>query len=114
MSTFPNAVLQDMADVIKAGDWVSLHSANPGTTGASEIVGVARVQTTWTSGTDGTVSGTEVLFVGVPAGTVTHIGLWSAATSGTFRGGEELDNPIVLNDAGDVKITPGGSVTAAA
>lgn len=114
MSTFPNAVLQSMADVMKAGPWLSLHTANPGTTGASPVAGVARVQTTWTSNGDGTITGTEVLFENVPAGTVTHVGQWDSSTGGTFKGGEALDTPIVLNAPGDVKITPSGAVTAAA
>lgn len=80
--------------VTGAGSWISLHTADPGTTGASEATGgtpaYARKQTTWTGGAaDGSVTGSAVA-IDVPAGTYTHIGVWSAATSGTFVGGAAL------------------------
>ncbi|ORL15421.1 phage tail fiber protein [Prescottella equi] len=68
------------------GSYISLHTADPGTTGASEATGggYARVQTTWTGGTvDGTVTGSAVTIT-VPAGTYAWAGIWSAASSGNF------------------------------
>lgn len=72
----------------------SLHSADPGTTGSSEISGgspaYARQALTWTAGTvDGQATASAVF--DVPAGqAVTHAGLWTAASGGTF-----LDNVAV-------------------
>lgn len=106
---------QAMIDVLKtSGTYLSLHTADPTTTGGSEVSGgspaYARKQTTWTSGTTGTLSGTEVTF-DCPAATVTHVGLWSAASGGTFIAGQALSSSIVLGAQGQVKITPSGLQT---
>ena len=73
--------------------YLSLHTATPGTTGASEVTGgspaYARKSTVVTA-TSGTGTSTTVTF-DVPAGvTVTHFGTWSAVTGGTFYGGNAL------------------------
>lgn len=72
-----------------AATHASLHSADPGTTGANEISGgspaYARKALTWTAGTvDGQVTATAVFDVAASQG-VTHAGLWDALTGGTFR-----------------------------
>ena len=73
---------------------MSLHTAEPGSTGASEVAGgtYARVPVTWTSGTvDGQYTATVPDF-NVPAGTIpTWVGLWSS--SGTF-----LDKAAIPGD----------------
>lgn len=66
----------------------SLHTADPGTTGASEVTGgspaYARKALTWTAGTTGT--GTASATYDVPASTtVTHGGIWNAAAAPAFR-----------------------------
>ncbi|MCE0510834.1 hypothetical protein LVJ59_17435 [Microbacterium sp. KKR3/1] len=76
------------------GDWISLHTGDPGTTGANEATGgspaYARKQTVWSGGSsDGSVPGSVVAF-DVPAGEYTHIGVWTASTAGTFVGGFAL------------------------
>ena len=92
------------------GTYVSLHTADPGTTGASEATGgspaYARQQTTWTAGSsDGVVSGSEVT-VDAAAATYTHFGIWSAASGGTFVGGGALSSSVTLAAQGQVKVTP--------
>lgn len=73
-----------------AATHASLHTADPGTTGSAEVAGgspaYARQAITWAAGaTDGVQTGTLAADFDVPAGTtVTHIGLWTAATGGTF------------------------------
>lgn len=65
-----------------AGASVSLHTADPGTSGASEVTGggYARKTTTWAGGVaDGAVAGSQVEF-DVPAATITHFGVWSGST----------------------------------
>lgn len=74
-----------------AAPYVSLNTADPGTTGANEAAGITRVAISWSTGdnTDGVQTGVAVL--AVPAGvTVTHASLWSAATGGTYRDGAVL------------------------
>lgn len=95
------------------GDRISLHTADPGTTGASEVTGgspaYARKTTTWSGGaSDGSVVGSQVTF-DVPAGTYTHIGIWSAG--GTFIGGQPLNSSAVAGQQGTVLVTP--TITAA-
>lgn len=97
------------------GAYLSLHTADPGTTGASEATGgspaYARQQTTWTGGAaDGNVAGSQVTF-DAPAGTYTHFGIWSAATGGTFIGGAALSSSVTLGAQGQVKHTPTASVS---
>lgn len=68
--------------------FASLHSADPGTTGTSEITGgapaYARKALTWTAGTpDGVVTASATF--DVPASqAVTFAGLWTAVTAGAF------------------------------
>ena len=95
--------------VTALGSWVSLHTADPGTTGTSEATGgspaYARKQTTWTAGSsDGIVNGSEVT-IDAPAGTYTYAGLWSAATAGTFIGSVAISSTN-LAAQGQIKVTP--------
>lgn len=95
------------------GAYVSVHTADPGTTDTSEASGgspaYARAATTWTGGTsDGIVTGSAVV-IDVPSGTYTHIGLWSAATSGTFIGSAAITSTTFAAQ-GTLAITP--TVTA--
>jgi hypothetical protein len=95
--------------VTNLGGWVSLHTGDPGTTGANEATGgspaYARKQTTWTTGTsDGVVAGSEVT-VDVPAGTYTYAGFWSAQTGGTFTGSAAITS-TTLSAQGQIKVTP--------
>ena len=76
-----------------AAPYASLHSAAPGTTGASELStsggspAYARKALSWAPGTvDGTVTATAVF--DVPAGvTVAGAGLYTATTGGTYLDG---------------------------
>lgn len=92
------------------GTWISLHTADPGTTGASEATGgspaYARKQTTWTGGaSDGSVAGSQVA-IDVPAGTYTHFSIWTASSAGTFVGSGALSSAAALGAQGQVLVTP--------
>lgn len=96
-------------EVTGLGSWVSLHTADPGTTGASEATGgspaYARKQTTWTAGgSDGIVAGSQVS-IDLAAGTYTHFGIWSASTAGTFVGGGSISS-TTLGGQGIILVTP--------
>lgn len=83
--------------VTARGNWISLHTADPGVTGASEASGgtpaYARKQTTWAGGAvDGVVSGSSVP-IDVPGDDYPYWGIWSAPTGGTFVGGFQLASP---------------------
>lgn len=59
-----------------AFDLVSVHSGNPGTTGANEIPDVTRQATTWPTADDGE-STAVVTFPGF-VGTAAYLGFWNA------------------------------------
>jgi hypothetical protein len=89
---------------------VSLHSADPGTTGTSETT-AARRPVTWTVDADGDLTSTVLNFTGGAAnGAVTHVGYWSALTGGTFRGGDPIPagggNDLTFNASGQYNLTP--------
>ena len=71
---------------------VSIHTGDPGTTGANEVTGgipaYARQTPTWGPAAAGQVAITAALTFDIPGGTsyvVTHWGLWNGATF--LRGG---------------------------
>jgi hypothetical protein len=68
--------------------YVSLHTADPGDTGTNECTGgsyARQLITLGTAATASTISNTAVItFAGMPAATVSHYGIWSAATTGTL------------------------------
>lgn len=111
---FTNAAKEAAALSVSAlGNSISLHTADPGTTGASEVTGgspaYARKITTWTGGTsDGAVTGSPVVF-DVPAGTYTHIVIWNGST---FVAGFALSSSTgALPGQQTVTVTP--SITVA-
>ena len=84
---------------------LSLHSADPGTTGTSETT-ATRQAVTWTVDADGDLtSGSKAFTGGASNGAVTHVGLWSAATGGTFRGAFALTGDTTFNSAGEYTVT---------
>lgn len=71
--------------------YASLHTANPGSTGTSEVSGgtpaYARQALTWNSSSAGSKTLSDTPLFDVPAATtITHVGIWSASTAGTFYG----------------------------
>lgn len=106
--------------------YISLHKSNPGeegtTAATSELTGggYARKQVTWGPATainsdvtvdKGKVTGNALTF-DVPAGTITHYGVWNVATgsgNSTSTGwmyGKPLSAVITLGQAGKVTVTP--------
>ena len=90
--------------------YVSLHTGDPGETGANEVAtsvaGYARKNhTSWTTSTAGTLSNNgDITFDTITdasdSATVTHVGIWTAASSGTFicGGSVTTSKTIALND----------------
>ena len=94
--------------------FVSLHTADPGDTGASEIAtgSYARTSAAFTnSGANPTVSSNNAI-VTFPAataawGTVTHFGVWSASSGGTFRGSGALTTSKAVNNGDTARFAVG-------
>ena len=87
--------------------YLSLHTATPGATGASEVSGssYARVLcTTSFSSVDGTVTNTaQIDFPEVTSSsyTATHGGIWSASSGGTYYVGFDV-SPDKLHAVGSI------------
>lgn len=70
--------------------YVSLHTADPGLTGANEVSGGSYVRKSASfEAAASKASQTDALieFANMPSCTVTHIGLWDAASNGNFLWG---------------------------
>jgi hypothetical protein len=89
--------------------FVSLHTANPGTTGANEVTGgnyarasITRATASWTAaGTGGATENSVTVTFPAPTanwGLVTHLGLWTAASGGTFLWGGSLTTARTINN----------------
>lgn len=106
-----NAAKNLMLDALGAvAVYVSLHTADPSTTGASEVTGgspaYARKASTWNAAASGNLDNSNAPVFDVPASTtITHFGLWSAATSGTFYGGNSLSASEAFTGQGTYTLT---------
>jgi hypothetical protein len=81
--------------------YASLHSADPGETGASEIGGTTRQVASFGAAVGGAISNdAQLAWASMPACTVTHIGLWDNVSTGNFLWGGALVAPKTIN-AGD-------------
>jgi hypothetical protein len=89
--------------------YASLHSADPGATGANEISGgspaYARQLVAWNPSSGQVSSISATLNFDVPASTVAYVGLWSAVTGGIWRGGTPLNASSVFGTQGQYHVT---------
>lgn len=78
--------------------WVSLHTGDPGITGATEYAGVTRIQFSVGAPSAGAVANTATMtFTTSGASSVTYIGSWDAVTSGNYRIGAQLGSPVTAS-----------------
>lgn len=90
--------------------YMSLHTADPGTSGANEVTGgsYGRQEAVFGAASAGQSSNTgTVVWTGMPAGTITHCGVWRGLT---FLFGAALTQSRALA-AGDGFFFAAGSVT---
>jgi hypothetical protein len=91
-----------------AATYISFHTADPGSTGTSEVAGgtYARVATTWGAASAAAKAGSQVA-ANIPASTtITYWGLWTAGSGGTFYYGGLLSSPETFGGAGVYQHTP--------
>ena len=103
--------------------YVSLHTADPGTTGTNEIstsgTAYARVGPVafTNAGSEPTVASNGAILTYAAAtaswGTITHFGVWTAASGGTFQGSGALTTPKTVN-SGDTARFAAGALTITA
>lgn len=95
--------------------FASLHTADPGTTGTSEVTGgspaYARKALSWAAAATGSKASNGALTFDVPGSTtITHLGYWSASTGGTFYGSRPLDANQTYATQGTYTIASGAVV----
>jgi hypothetical protein len=92
---FATATLNNFLDNLNSlATHASLHTADPGGTGASEVTGgsYARQAISWNAASGASKTITATVVFQIPAGTtITHAGTWSASSGGIWRGGGALD-----------------------
>lgn len=114
MAGFNDTALNVMVNAMAgAGTYISFHTADPGTTGTSEVTyhtAGTRPQTTWAAAGSGATGGDRAgsqVSANIPAGAaVTHWGIWSAASAGTFYGGFPLGATETFGANGTIQHTP--------
>lgn len=98
--------------------YVSLHTADPGNTGANEISGSGYARlgpvTFVNAGNNPTVSSNSAILTFAAAtgawGTISHFGIWDALTAGNNRGSGALATPKPVNN-GDTARFAAGALT---
>jgi len=114
MAQFPNSSLNVAVDSITAlAQKFSLHTANPGTTGANEVTGgsYARVAAAWAAASGAVAHPSATATLNVPGGTtITHFGMWTNA--GVFVGGGPLGSSETFSGAGTFTLDTTTSITA--
>jgi hypothetical protein len=109
-----DALLRAVAFTGAAALFLSIHTADPGNTGASEY-------TTYTGTRPGisfaaaasaaSASTNQQDYAAMGATVITHVGLWSAASAGTFQGGGALTSSATTS-AGQTLRFLAGAVSA--
>lgn len=103
-------VLRNTAYTPAATVYVSLHTADSGETGASEVSGGSYVRkaASFTAAASGaTETSADLTWTSMPAATLTHVGIWDASTAGNFLWGGALSSAKVVNSGDTFKIAAG-------
>lgn len=88
--------------------YISLHSGDPGEDGANELAGAARQQIVLEAIDNEEVGNRDVLqFDKLPAGTVSHFGIWDARDGGHFWTGGKLALGLIVSEGQSVRWAPG-------
>lgn len=91
-----------------AATHASLHSAAPGTTGASEISGgspaYARKASSWSAPSNGVIASTYTFDVASGV-TVAGWGVWNAVTAGTYQDGGSVSSSQAFASQGQYTLT---------
>jgi hypothetical protein len=80
--------------------YASIHSGNPGATGANESTAARQATGMTASGGNMALSGAKNFTGGAANGPALFVGFWSAATGGTFYGSQQLTGDQAFNSAG--------------
>lgn len=101
--------------------YISLHTADPGLTGTSEVAGGAYARqgpTTFSNtGSEPTVAANTAIITYPAAtaawGTISYFGLWDAPTGGNYRGSGAVTTPQGINSGDTARFVVGAlTITA--
>jgi hypothetical protein len=89
-----------------AATHLQIHTAEPNASGSNEATS-AREPITWVTAANGDMVATvDLPFTGgASGGPATHVGFWSALTTGTFYGWLPLTGDQTFNAAGEYTVT---------
>lgn len=104
-----NAMLDSLNTLVAT---VSLHTSDPGATGAGEVTGgspaYTREAAPWVPASGGNKTTSGAITFDVPGGTtVSHFGLWSGDATPVFRGGGALSSVESFTGQGTYTIPAG-------
>lgn len=105
-----NKILRNTDFVHPSAIYVSLHEGDPGQAGANEVIGggYGRKLANFSAAANKTTSNTaDIEFPDMPTATITHVGLWSAASGGNFWWGGSLTVSKALTTGDTLKIPAG-------
>ena len=97
-------------DTMLVDVYLSLHSADPGKSGASEIAGgsYARRPIIWDEVNGGLKTNHDnIEFMGMPSIRVSHIAIWEAPRGGNYLWGGALIDPKIVNAGDTFRIVSG-------
>ena len=103
---FRNQILDQF---LRDGLYVSLHTKDPGATGANELAGYERAAVSGfgAAGEGFKASSAEIVLRELPACTVGFIGLWDAEKKGRFLMGGSLGTPKIMQSGDSLRFEPG-------
>lgn len=117
MSISNYAELKILGTVFNSAAWgvannpyVSLHTGDPGETGASEASGgsyVRKIAAFEAPASGATQNAANIQFTGMPAATITHLGIWDAESSGNFLWGGILSAAKTTNSGDTFQVNAG-------
>jgi hypothetical protein len=96
VGSFVTAAKNTMLDALTV-TYASLHTADPGATGANEVAGgspaYARKAVTFNAASGAARALNATVQFDVPGSTtITHVGYWNAVSGGTFHGSDPVTN----------------------
>lgn len=103
-------ILRNVAPSTYVNVYLSLHTGDPGATGASEVTGgsyVRKVCALTAAANKHTDNSSLIRFDLMPACTITHLGLWDASTAGNFLVGGALSGSSVIASGASVEFAVG-------
>lgn len=107
-NTYLNAALDG---AVATTAFLSIHTADPGTTGASEVSGgsYARQAVSWSAAASGVKSNSASTSTPIPISTtISFFGTWSLVTAGVYAIGGPLSATITFVTAGSFTIAAAG------